>query len=119
MRTDESMIHVAPAFWHLSQGALGFGLGMHRSFWPRHLSHASCWGFSFLGGFIIPDPDSNPEKQLEGSGRGMLDVIKGKQVKTREDMAGWWYLDRQGQTDDGDSVNFMLRILRICFRSCP
>lgn len=42
MRTEESIIHVAPAFWHLSHGALGSGLRMHRSFWPRHLSHASC-----------------------------------------------------------------------------
>lgn len=72
IRTDESMIHVAPAFWHLSQGALGLALRMHLSFWPRHLSHASCWGFSLLEGFSNPDPNSNPEKQLEASGRAML-----------------------------------------------
>lgn len=46
---------------------------MHRSFWPRHLSHASCCDFSFLVDFTIPDVDSIPEKQLEESGRGILD----------------------------------------------
>jgi hypothetical protein len=49
---------------------------MHRSFWPRHLSHANCWGLSLLDDFPILDPDSNPEKQLEESGRGILDVIE-------------------------------------------